>query len=75
MNTPHGKALTTTEHTMAMIMALAHQISEESQLTKAGGWEKSRFMGAELTGKWLGLVGCGKIRSIVANRAPGIKCA
>ena len=68
VNTPHGNAVTTAEHTMAMIMALARQIPEASQSTKAGKWEKSRFMGTELTGKWLGLVGCGKIGSILADR-------
>ena len=68
LNTPHGDAVTTAEHTMAMIMALARQISDASQSTKAGRWEKSRFMGTELTGKWLGLVGCGKIGSILADR-------
>jgi D-3-phosphoglycerate dehydrogenase len=73
MNTPHGNAVTTAEHAMAMIMALARQIPEASQSTKAGKWEKSRFIGAELTGKWLGLVGCGNIGSIVADRAQGMK--
>ena len=73
MNTPHGNAATTAEHAMAMIMALARQIPEASQSTKAGKWEKSRFMGTELTGKWLGLVGCGNIGSIVADRAQGMK--
>ena len=73
MNTPHGNAVTTAEHAMAMIMALARQIPEASQSTKAGKWEKSRFIGAELTGKCLGLVGCGNIGSIVADRAQGMK--
>ena len=73
MNTPHGNAVTTAEHAMAMIMALARQIPAASQSTKAGKWEKSRFMGTELTGKWLGLVGCGNIGSIVADRAQGMK--
>ena len=73
MNTPHGNALTAAEHTMAMIMALARQIPEASQSTKAGKWEKSRYMGTELTGKWLGIVGCGNIGSIVADRAQGMK--
>ena len=70
---PHGNAVTTAEHAIAMIMALARQISEATQSTKAGKWEKSRFMGTELTGKWLGLVGCGNIGSIVADRAQGMK--
>ena len=74
MNTPHGNAVTTAEHAMAMIMALARQIPQASASTKAGKWEKSRFMGTELTGKWLGLVGCGNIGSIVADRAQGMNC-
>ena len=73
MNTPHGNAVTTGEHAMAMIMALARQSPEASQLTKAGKWEKSRFMGTELTRKWLGLIGCGNIGSIVADRVQGMK--
>ena len=73
MNTPHGNAVTTAEHAMAMIMALARQIPQASASTKAGKWEKSRFMGTELTGKWLGLVGCGNIGSVVADRAQGMK--
>jgi len=73
MNTPHGNAVTTAEHAIAMMMALARQIPEASQSTRAGKWEKSRFMGTELTGKFLGLVGCGNIGSIVADRARGLK--
>jgi D-3-phosphoglycerate dehydrogenase len=73
MNTPYGNAVTTAEHTIAMMLALARQIPQASQSTKAGKWEKSRFMGTELTGKRLGLVGCGNIGSIVAERAPGLR--
>src|SRR5579862_8649699 len=73
MNTPHGNAITTAEHAIAMMFALARQIPEASASTKAGKWEKNRFMGVELSAKTLGLVGCGNIGSIVADRANGLK--
>ena len=73
MNTPHGNTITTAEHAIAMMFALARQIPEASASTKAGKWEKSRFMGVELTAKTLGLIGCGNIGSIVADRAVGLK--
>jgi D-3-phosphoglycerate dehydrogenase / 2-oxoglutarate reductase len=73
MNTPHGNTITTAEHAIAMMFALARQIPEASASTRAGKWEKNRFMGVELTGKTLGLIGCGNIGSIVADRAVGLK--
>jgi D-3-phosphoglycerate dehydrogenase len=73
MNTPHGNTITTAEHAIAMLFALARQIPEASASTKAGRWEKNRFIGVEVTGKTLGLVGCGNIGSIVADRALGLK--
>ena len=73
MNTPFGNAVTTAEHAIAMICALARQIPMADRSTQAGKWEKSRFMGTELTGKRLGLIGCGNIGSIVADRARGLK--
>ena len=73
MNTPYGNAITTAEHAVAMMFALARQIPEASASTKAGKWEKNRFMGVELFGKVLGLIGCGNIGSIVADRAQGLK--
>jgi D-3-phosphoglycerate dehydrogenase / 2-oxoglutarate reductase len=72
MNTPHGNAITTAEHAIAMMFALARQIPEASASTRAGKWEKNRFMGVELTGKTLGLIGCGNIGGIVAERAIGL---
>ncbi len=72
MNTPHGNTITTAEHAIAMMFALARQIPEASTSTKAGKWEKNRFMGVELSGKTLGLIGCGNIGSIVADRAIGL---
>ena len=73
MNTPHGNSITTAEHAIAMMFALARQIPAADKSTQAGKWEKSRFMGVELTGKTLGIVGCGNIGSIVAERAHGLK--
>ncbi|CAE7913140.1 serA, partial [Symbiodinium necroappetens] len=73
MNTPYGNATTTAEHTIALIFALARQIPTADASTQAGKWEKSRFMGTELTGKTLGLIGCGNIGSIVAERALGLR--
>ena len=73
MNTPFGNSITTAEHAIAMMFAVARQIPEASASTQAGKWEKSRFMGVELTGKTLGLIGCGNIGSIVADRAKGLK--
>src|ERR1700735_4509619 len=73
MNTPFGNSITTAEHAIALILALARELPAADRSTQAGKWEKSRFMGVELTGKVLGVVGCGNIGSIVANRAIGLK--
>ncbi|MBI2253872.1 MAG: phosphoglycerate dehydrogenase [Proteobacteria bacterium] len=73
MNTPFGNNITTAEHSVAMMMALARHIPEANSSTHAGKWEKSRFVGVELYAKTLGLVGCGNIGSIVADRAQGLK--
>ncbi|NDA19130.1 MAG: phosphoglycerate dehydrogenase, partial [Alphaproteobacteria bacterium] len=73
MNTPHGNSVTTAEHAITMMLALARQIPDANASTKAGKWEKSRFMGTEITGKTLGLIGCGNIGTIVAERAQGLK--
>jgi D-3-phosphoglycerate dehydrogenase len=73
MNTPFGNAITTAEHAIALLFALARQIPEASASTKAGRWEKNRFMGVELAGKTLGLIGAGNIGSIVADRANGLR--
>ncbi len=64
MNTPVGNAITTAEHAMAMMLALARHIPQANLSTHAGKWEKSRFMGIELTGKMLGIIGAGNIGSI-----------
>ncbi|NVE94662.1 phosphoglycerate dehydrogenase [Altererythrobacter lutimaris] len=73
MNTPFGNSITTAEHAIAMIMALARQIPDANVRTKAGEWPKKDFMGVEVTGKTLGLIGAGNIGSIVASRALGLK--
>ena len=73
MNTPFGNAITTAEHAISMMMALARQIPEANASTHAGKWEKNRFMGVELFNKTLGVIGCGNIGSIVADRALGLK--
>jgi D-3-phosphoglycerate dehydrogenase / 2-oxoglutarate reductase len=72
MNTPFGNSITTAEHAIAMMFALARQIPQADASTQAGKWEKNRFMGVELTGKTLGVIGCGNIGSIVAGRAIGL---
>ena len=73
MNTPFGNSITTAEHAVAMMFAVARQIPEASTSTHAGKWEKSRFMGVELTAKTLGVIGAGNIGSIVIERAHGLK--
>ena len=73
MNTPFGNSITTAEHAIALMFALARQLPEADASTQAGKWEKNRFMGVEVTGKTLGLIGAGNIGSIVANRALGLK--
>ncbi len=73
MNTPFGNSITTAEHAIALMFALARQLPEADLSTQAGKWEKNRFMGVELTSKTLGLIGAGNIGSIVADRARGLK--
>ncbi|WP_224824164.1 phosphoglycerate dehydrogenase [Cognatishimia sp. MH4019] len=73
MNTPFGNMITTAEHAIAMMMSVARQIPEANASTHAGKWEKSRFMGVELTNKTLGVIGAGNIGGIVCDRARGLK--
>lgn len=73
MNTPFGNSITTAEHAIAMMFALAREIPLANASTHAGKWEKKRFMGVELYAKTLGVVGCGNIGGIVADRAVGLK--
>ncbi len=73
MNTPFGNAITTAEHAISLIMSLVRNIPQANESTHEGKWEKSKYMGSEITGKTLGLIGCGNIGSIVADRALGLK--
>src|SRR6516164_3734681 len=73
MNTPFGNSITTAEHAITLMLALARQIPQADTSTQAGRWEKNRFMGVEITSKTLGVIGCGNVGSIVANRAIGLK--
>jgi len=73
MNTPFGNSITTAEHAIALMFALARELPQADSSTQAGKWEKNRFMGVELTSKTLGLIGCGNIGSIVADRALGLR--
>jgi D-3-phosphoglycerate dehydrogenase / 2-oxoglutarate reductase len=73
MNTPFGNSITTAEHAVTLMLSLARQIPEADASTRAGKWEKNKFMGVEIFGKTLGIIGCGNIGSIVADRALGLK--
>jgi D-3-phosphoglycerate dehydrogenase / 2-oxoglutarate reductase len=73
MNTPFGNSITTAEHAIALMFALARDLPEADKSTQAGKWEKNRFMGVEVTSKTLGLIGAGNIGSIVADRALGLR--
>src|SRR5580700_9726126 len=73
MNTPFGNSITTAEHAITLMLALAREIPQADASTQAGKWEKNRFMGVEITGKVLGVIGCGNIGSIVAERGIGLK--
>ena len=73
MNTPFGNSITTAEHAIAMMFAVARQIPEANASTHAGKWEKSKFMGVELFNKTLGVIGAGNIGGIVCDRAVGLK--
>jgi D-3-phosphoglycerate dehydrogenase / 2-oxoglutarate reductase len=73
MNTPFGNSITTAEHAITLMLALARQIPQADASTQSGKWEKNRFMGVEITGKTLGIIGCGNIGSIVADRAHGLR--
>src|ERR1700690_4547030 len=73
MNTPFGNSITTAEHAITLMLALAREIPQADASTQAGKWEKNRFMGVEITAKTLGIIGCGNIGSITAERALGLK--
>ena len=73
MNTPFGNMITTAEHAVAMMFAVARQIPEANASTQAGKWEKSKFMGVELNRKTVGVIGVGNIGSIFCERARSLK--
>src|SRR5262249_32811513 len=73
MNTPFGNSITTAEHAISLMLALARELPAANASTHAGKWEKNGFMGVEITGKVLGLIGAGNIGSIVADRAKGLR--
>src|SRR5262249_20323442 len=73
MNTPYGNSITAAEHTIALLFALCRQIPAADRSTQAGKWEKARFMGVELSGKTLGVIGCGNVGAAVAERALGLR--
>ena len=73
MNTPFGNAITTAEHAIALILGLMRNLPQANNSTHGGKWEKSKYMGQEVTGKILGIIGCGNIGSIVADRAKGLR--
>lgn len=73
MNTPFGNSITTAEHAISLLLSTARQIPAADASTRASKWEKSKFMGVEVTAKTLGIIGCGNIGAIVADRAQGLK--
>ena len=73
MNTPGGNTITTAEHALSLMMALARNIPQAAQSLREGKWEKKKFQGTELFNKTLGIIGMGRIGSIVADRALGLK--
>src|SRR6266487_4741643 len=73
VNSPTGNIVAAAEHTIAMLMALARHIPAASSSTKAGKWEKSRFLGVEVRNKILGIIGLGKVGTEVARRSQGLE--
>jgi D-3-phosphoglycerate dehydrogenase len=72
-NTPKGNIVSAAEHAISLLLSLARQVPVASQTTKAGVWEKSKFMGTEITGKTLGVIGTGNIGGVVVDRAQGLR--
>ena len=73
MNTPDGNAVTTAEHTLALIFSMSRRIPQAVAAVRAGRWDKKLFVGRELAGKTLGVLGLGNIGRIVAERAGALK--
>src|SRR5262249_53088183 len=72
MNAPDGNTITTAEHTIALLVSLARSIPQANSSLRAGRWERKKFIGVELQGKTLGIVGLGRIGRVVASRARGL---
>ena len=72
MNAPDGNTITTAEHTIALLVSLARRIPQATSSLKAGHWERKKFIGVELQGKTLGIIGLGRIGRVVAGRARGL---
>ena len=73
MNAPDGNTMTTAEHTVALLLALARRVPQANASLRSGRWERKRFVGVELRGKTLGIVGLGRIGRVVASRALGFE--
>ena len=72
-NTPRGNVVSAAEQAIALLLSLARMVPAASQTTKSGVWEKSKFMGLQITGKTLGVIGTGNIGAVVVDRAQGLK--
>jgi D-3-phosphoglycerate dehydrogenase len=72
-NTPRGNVVSAAEHAVSLLLSLARQVPLASQTTKGGVWEKSKFMGTEISGKTLGVVGTGNIGAVVVDRCQGLR--
>jgi D-3-phosphoglycerate dehydrogenase len=73
MNTPGGSNVTTAEHAITMMLALARNVPQAAAGVKAGRWEREKWLGTEVCNKVLGIIGLGNIGAIVAERAVGLR--
>lgn len=73
MNTPGGNTVSAAEHTIALMLSMSRQIPAADTVMKAGGWDRNKFMGTQVTGKTLGVIGLGRIGREVAKRAKGLE--
>ena len=72
MNTPGGNSVSAAEHTIALLLALARRVPAADAVMKAGGWDRNKFVGTQVAGKTLGVIGLGRIGREVARRAKGL---
>jgi D-3-phosphoglycerate dehydrogenase len=73
VNAPTGNIVSAAEHTIALMLALAHHVPEAEASLRSGRWDRSRFLGVEVRGKTLGIIGLGQVGSEVARRARGLE--